>query len=118
MAFGLQPESHRIEGETYNIGMRLWTVAEQNHEARQYPQGQHPKAEIAPSLEAPEEEHAQQTQHDNLDQSVVGQQQGFQSYGKKNADLVGVAMMGGYHFKHLLIEHKDIVKSGIDSRQQ
>ena len=98
--------------------MRLGAVAEQNHIARQHAQGADAEEAVAPALVAPEEEHAQQSQHHELHLPVVGQQEGLQAACEEDAHEVGVAMVGGYHVEHLLVEYEDIVERGVECRQQ
>ena len=96
--------------------MCLRTVAEQDHESRQHRQGLHTETEILPSLVSGEEGDTQQRKHHHLHQPVVGQQEGFQSYGKEDTDEIRVAVMSRDHIKHLLVEHKHIIEGSIDGR--
>ena len=98
--------------------MCLWTVAKQNHKACQHSQCLNAELKILPSIVAGKEGNAEQSKDNNLHKSVVRKKNWLQPSCKKDADEVGIAMVTGYHVEHFLIQHKDVVKSSIDSRKQ
>ena len=68
--------------------MSLRTITKKNHKAAKDGQCLHPEAEVAPPLVSPEEEYTQHAENNYLNQSIVRQQERFESPCEEDAGKV------------------------------
>ncbi len=99
----LKPKRKGIARQCNQICMCFRAIAEKDDKAHQHCQHLDAETKIPPSSVITKESHQQETECDQLNQTIIGKKKRLESRCKQYADKVGVAVMVGYHVEHALV---------------